>query len=362
MHSLLHAGFHLVMAASLSSALYGCATVKQRTLPSPVLATKHESLPPDVLADSETDWEKQAYRVGPGDSLLVAVYGHPELALTTYAGSAVAGGAMPRNVGFVVDNDGTVQFPLIGTVKVEGKTSDELRVYLEQALAKFVNGPRVTVQIMFNGSIRYHLLGQFSSPGMKYSDRPVRLMEAISLGGSVNMEKASLRTAYIARGKRRLPIDFRGLLREGDLSQNIRMHSGDIIVVPDNSTEQAFVFGNANGALPSGGAVPFRNGRLTLAQALASAGFSLQQRTASRLTRTIVIRSEGPRGQVFTVNARRILGGDAADFELEPGDVVFVPMTAYTKWNQMLAQLLPTLQTASGLLTPFVQMKYLTER
>jgi polysaccharide export outer membrane protein len=64
---------------------------------------------------------------------------------------------------------------------------------------------------------------------------------------------------------------------------------------------------------------------------------------------------------MFMVDAERILQGEAAPFELAPGDVVYVPTTAITDWNQALDQLLPTLQTISGLLTPFVQIKFLSE-
>jgi polysaccharide export outer membrane protein len=64
---------------------------------------------------------------------------------------------------------------------------------------------------------------------------------------------------------------------------------------------------------------------------------------------------------MFVVDAERILEGEAASFELAPGDVVYVPSTAITDFNQALEQLLPTLQTISGLLTPFVQIKFLSE-
>jgi polysaccharide export outer membrane protein len=56
-----------------------------------------------------------------------------------------------------------------------------------------------------------------------------------------------------------------------------------------------------------------------------------------------------------------ILDGEAGPFDLAPGDVVYVPPTAFTSWNEALQQLLPTLQTVSSLLTPFVQIKYLSE-
>ena len=152
---------------------------------------------------------------------------------------------------------------------VAGKTSEELHLFLEQELAHYVKEPKVTVQVLFNGSIRYYLLGQFVAPGLKYADRPMRLLEALALGDSIVLEKASLRGAYVSRDGKRLPVNFRRLLRDGDMRQNIRLHGGDMIFVPDNLSEQAFVFAGAAGSNARGGAVPFINGHLDILQALA---------------------------------------------------------------------------------------------
>jgi polysaccharide export outer membrane protein len=344
----------------------GCAHVPPvvvKPLPSPVLSHGRETLDAGLgLVDDDTEGgaDNDPYRVGPGDTVLVAVYGHPELSIAPYAG-ATLNAQSGRLGGLVIDNDGTIQFPLIGSVQVAGKSSEELRAFLQQELGVYVKDAKVTVQVVFTGSIRYYLLGQFTSPGLKYSDRPTRLLETLSLGGSINLERASLRTAYVARGNKRLPVDFRRLILEGDLKQNIRLRTGDIILVPDKTSEQAFVFGGSLSESARGSAVPFINGRLSLVQALAQAGFGYQERFQGRLSETHVIRSEGDRGELFIVDAARILDGEAGPFELAPGDVVFVPPTALTSWNQVLQQLLPSLQTISGLLTPFVQIKYLSQ-
>lgn len=328
-------------------------------LPSAVRSQQTETIPRELLDDAIGGRTGEAYRVGPGDVILVAVYGHPELSIGQYTASFVQGAE--RLAGLAVDNDGTLQLPLVGPVQVSGKTTTELRSYLEQQLAVYIKEPKVLVQVVFTSSIRYYLLGQFSTPGLKTSDRPLRLLEAMSLGGSVVMDHASLRSSYIARRGKRLPINFYRLVRDGDLTQNIKLESGDLVVVPDNASEQAFVFGGAVGSNPSGGAVQFVNGRLTLLQALAKAGFGFRERVQAKLSEVRVIRSEGDHGELFVIDAERILTGEAAPFELAPGDIVFVPTTALTNWNQALEQLLPSLQTISGLLTPFVQIKYLSQ-
>ncbi len=134
-----------------------------------------------------------------------------------------------------------------------------------------------------------------------------------------------------------------------------------MILVPDKTSEQAFVFGGAAGGGSRGTVVPFANGRLNLLQALAAAGFGYRDHAQGRLSETRVIRSAGARGELFTIDAARMFDGEVGPFELAPGDVVYVPATGITNWNEALAQLLPSLQTVSGLLTPFVQIKYLSE-
>jgi polysaccharide export outer membrane protein len=323
---------------------------------------RQEVLDRSLVAEIVGERDGDAYRVGPGDTLLVAVYGHPELSIAPYAGGMGSMAAdRSRLAGLVIDNDGTIQFPLVGTVQIAGKTSAELKKFLENELVAYVKDPKVTIQVVFAGSIRYYLLGQFTQPGLKYSDRPLRLLEALSLGGSVELDKASLRSAYIARKGKRLPINFYRLIREGDLTQDIRLRSGDVVLVPDNTNERAYVFGGAVGSNPKGGTVSFVNGRLTLLQALAQVGFGTTEQVQGKLSETYVIRSEADRGELFVIDAEQLMEGKAADFELAPGDVIYVPPTWVTSWNQVLAQLLPTLQAISGVLAPFVQIKYLSQ-
>lgn len=322
------------------------------------MSQEEEVLDPQTV-EAEINEDGQPYKVGPGDTLMVVVFGHPELAIGTYAnGATLAPNA--RTAGLVIDNDGTIQLPLIGSVDVAGKSTDELRVLLEQRLAQYVKDPKVTVQVIFNGSIRYYLLGQFAQPGVKFADRPMRLLEALALGGSVLLEQASLRGAYLSRGGKRLPVNFQRLLRDGDMKQNIRLKSEDTIFIPDNKGEVAFVFAGASGGA-KGGAVPFVNGQLDLLQALAMAGIGYRERAQGKLDEVRVIRSEFDRGKLFVVDAERILDGKAALFPLAPGDIVFVPESRVTSWNQMIEQILPSLQAVSALLNPFVQIKFLSQ-
>jgi polysaccharide export outer membrane protein len=178
----------------------------------------------------------------------------------------------------------------------------------------------------------------------------------MALGGGVDLSTADLYPAYVAQGNVKLPIDMHALLVNGDLSQNITLASNDLIVVPSSATENAFVFG----AVGKPGLVQFEAGHLSLLQALSVADLDLPNYTSARLSDVRVIRSAGRDGEFIVVNADLILQGKAASFDLEPGDIVFVPPTPVASWNQVLDMLLPSLTTVADILNPFVSIRYLS--
>src|ERR1039457_6774359 len=104
-----------LLVSSVQLITAGCAssppfTVKQ--MPSAIVAQRTETLDPKLVKQAtENAEENKPYLVGPGDSVLVAVYGHPELSIAPYVGGgAMMGGQMSRLAGLIVDNDGTIQF------------------------------------------------------------------------------------------------------------------------------------------------------------------------------------------------------------------------------------------------------------
>ncbi|MBU2788017.1 polysaccharide biosynthesis/export family protein [Acidithiobacillus sp. YTS05] len=345
-----------LLAGLIGAGLAGCASYPDdlrpgvnKPLPSAVVAQSDEQLSPATVHRLLN--QSITYHLGPGDVVSVSVYLHPDL-------SAPAPGVTSSGLeGALVSNDGNIQLPLLGVVHVEGMTTDQLRAHLTKLYAQYVIDPKVTVQLQVAHSIRYYLLGEFTKPGLVYSDRPVRLLEAMALGGSVDLANADLRGAYVVQNGRKLPVNFHALVIAGDLQQNIPLRSGDTVVVPSVSSMKAFVFG----AVKTPGPVPFVDGRLSLLQALSDAGMDTTQLTLARLSDIRVIRSEGTTGQFYVVNARKILEGQAAPFYLKSGDIVFVPQTTISSWNQAIQLLLPSLQAISTLLQPFVSIKFLSQ-
>lgn len=342
--------FLLVMPVWLTGCAesdFGQQQVHTQKMPSSVIASKPVYIPKKTV--DKLLHQPLAYHLGPGDIISVSVYLHPSLSASAGAGTGIPGA--------LVTNDGNIQLPLLGQVHVAGMTLEELRNKLTQIYGKYVVHPNVSIQLQVAHSIRYYLLGEFTTPGLKFSDRTLTLLDAMALAGSVNFAEADLRSAYVVQEGKKLPINFHQLINDGNLGENIELQSGDTVVVPSISNMRAFVFG----AVDKPGPVPFVDGRLGLLQALSAAGMNTTALTNAQLQDVRIIRSEGASGELITVNANAILQGKAAPFFLKSGDVVFVPQTAVSNWNQVIQQLLPSLQAISGVLNPFVSIKYLSQ-
>jgi polysaccharide export outer membrane protein len=164
------------------------------------------------------------YRIGPGDTLQVFVWNQPELTVTV-----------------PVRPDGMISTPLIEGVPAEGKTAGQLARDLEVALAEFVRNPKVSVMVTgFVGSFgdQIRVVGQAGKPqALSYRANMSLLDVMIAVGGLA--EFASGNRAVIVRqqgdGKQlRIPVKLNDLVNDGDISANVAMQPGDVLIIPES--------------------------------------------------------------------------------------------------------------------------------
>jgi polysaccharide export outer membrane protein len=292
---------------------------------------------------------EKEYLVGANDILYVNVKGHPEL-----SSPGIMVGGTNKVSGSRVDGLGRVHLPIAGSVAVAGMTIEQVTTHIQNVFRTYLKDPWVVVEISEYRSKPLYLLGQFNAPGTYYMDRAYSLMEGLALGNGLK-DIANLRAARIIRNGKTIPVDIYRLLQEGDQSQNIWLTANDVIFVPDDKNQNVFVFG----AVKKAGPVVMPNGRLTLAQALASADLN---EGSARPTHVRIIRSLSPtRGELLVLDLAQILRGEALPFPLSEGDVVYVPRNGVGSWNLAIQEILPSLQAISSLLQPFVQIKVLTD-
>ena len=294
-----------------------------------------------------------AYLIGPGDLLTITVYGHPELgggvtALPSAAGAASAA----RPGGIRVDETGSVRLPLLGSIPLAGMSAAQAEDRLRSAYTALIRDPWITVDVVEYRSRPLYLFGLFKNNGITYMDRPMTLLQGIALAGGID-NGGALRSARLSRGGKVQPVDIYELLANGDQRQNIWLHPGDAIYMPDKSVEQVFIFGAVNKA----GQVPMINGHLSLAQAIAA---STPLSTGYDFTRVRIIRSLSPtKGELLVVDFDRIMRGDAPPFNLSNGDIIYLPRTALGSWNDTMAEILPSIAAISAIMQPYVTLKYL---
>ncbi len=346
----------LLAAASLTACApayrdLAAGTVLKTGLPMPASAVVERRLD-TVPSLAPEPAPPAAYQIGPGDLLSVTVYGRPELSGSGAAAPQTGGQAAARPAGSRVDENGNLRLPLIGNVSVAGLSAAQAEERLRAAYRALVKEPWVSVEVLEYRSRPLYLFGNFKKPGVIYMDRPLTLLQGIALADGID-NGAALRSARLSRGGKVQPVDIYELLANGDQRQNIWLHPGDALYLPDKGIEQVFVFG----AVSKVGQVSMVNGQLTLAQAIAA---STPLTVGYDFSHVRIIRSLSPtRGELLVVDFDRIMKGEAAPFMLANGDVIYLPRTPLGGWNDAVSEILPSLTAVSTLLQPYVTLKFL---
>lgn len=162
--------------------------------------------------------EPKAYVIGPLDVLYIKVWKQPDLS-----------GAI--NVG----PDGMISMQLIGQIKADGLTANQLRDVITQKLKECcVNNPEgeVDVQVAKNNSKRYYVYGGVLKPGEFPLDRDTSVMDALSLVGDFK-EFANKKKIRILRGAKTYYFNYIEVSKGKHMEQNILLENGDRIFVQE---------------------------------------------------------------------------------------------------------------------------------
>jgi polysaccharide export outer membrane protein len=164
----------------------------------------------------------QEYRIGPGDNLRIAVWRYPEV-------SAIV----------PVRPDGKITTPLVEDLPATGKTSTQLARDIEKELSKYIQQPVVTVVVTgFVGP--YHqirIIGQAAKPQALPYRQDMSLMDVLIAVGGLTEFAAGNRASVIRNidGKRqKIDVRLNDLLKRGDISADMPMRPGDILVIPES--------------------------------------------------------------------------------------------------------------------------------
>ncbi|MFA4985614.1 MAG: SLBB domain-containing protein [Candidatus Brocadiia bacterium] len=188
----------------------------------------------------------EGYRIRPGDELSISVKEAPEF-----------------DGVYLVSDDGTVDFPEIGTIPAGGKTAAEAATAIREGLQKqYLSRATVRVSVSKYTPVRYFVLGMVRNPGA-FEIPPgssVSLLQALAFAGGV-LETADTSAINIIRtSKGTISVDLRPAFDKGNAICDQPVMENDIIIVLKKKELFAFVFG----AVTSPGRIDFPDDVMTV--------------------------------------------------------------------------------------------------
>ncbi len=166
---------------------------------------------------------EQLYLIGPGDGLKVFVWANPDLSTDV-----------------AVRPDGLITTPLVEDVQASGKTPTQLARELENKLSKYIRNPRVTVTVTrFVGRTteQIRVVGQATTPqALPYKENMTVLDVIIAVGGLTEFASGNKSTIVRTQNgvKQEISVRLDDLIRDGDISANVDMHPGDVLIIPES--------------------------------------------------------------------------------------------------------------------------------
>jgi len=180
------------------------------------------SAPPYPAAPQVAASPDYLYKIGPGDSVNVTVWRNPELSMTV-----------------TVRPDGKITAPLFEDLPAIGKDPTTLAREIEKVLAKYVRDPVVTVIVGgFVGPYpeQIRVVGEAAKPqALPYRQGMTMLDLMIAVGGLTDFADGNnasiLRTS---EGGRQYSVRLKDLIKRGDISANVDVKPGDILLIPQS--------------------------------------------------------------------------------------------------------------------------------
>lgn len=205
---------------------------------SPAVRTSFEKLVPLALAAAitsagcgstyhdydyakEYDPRKHEYVIGAADTLTINVWQNNDLSTTA-----------------LVRPDGTITMPLVGDLKVAGRTPSDVQGEITKRISQYVKAEAaiVTVAVSAVQSYRFTVTGSVVNPGSFQSQYYVSIADAIAMAGGPTRFADTENIEVIRQGadgkQRRIPINFDDIQTRKRAEANVVLVAGDTVFVP----------------------------------------------------------------------------------------------------------------------------------
>lgn len=278
------------------------------------------------------------YRISTSDVLSINLIEYPNITPSNNNNNN-ASASNPYAAGYPVDQQGYIQFPLVGRIKASGLTVSQFTNNLRSQLQRYLKYPDPQVKVVnFRGS-KFFIDGAVRQPGeFNMADAPISLYGAISMAGGATTEGDSNSVVLTRRGVQ-YELGLRDLQDMGISASQIYLQDGDSIHINRLDRNKVYVLGEFGEIKP----LEIPDHGLTLTQVIGqSKGLNPSTSNAAKV---YVVRDHGAASytDIYLVNLQTVTNLALANrFEMHPNDIVYVDPTGLTRWNRFINSVLPS--------------------
>jgi len=240
---------------------------------------------------------------------------------------------------YVIDQDGKIDLPFIGKVKINGYSLDQAQTVLEKKIKEYYKNPDLQIKIEEYNSSKAHVVGAVKNQiTLNLNQKPIKLIEAaITAGLNPGSGAKNLGTKGILRRDNNVyKINLENAFKNLDDKENFYIKKDDVIFI-DRNSDSIHVFGEI-----SKPGVYYPNLDYSLTELISTSGLNQMTANAKKI---YVIREnydEFLSVNIFQLDIQNpvnlIVG---KKFKLRSGDIIFVPPAKIVQWNRIISLLLP---------------------
>ena len=191
-----------------------------------VLFTQNKPVATQPAIASDRSEEKKLQKIlAPDDKILISIWDHDELSVGSLQGTY----SLAEEFGkwLMLDANGEVKLPQIGSVKLEGLTIKEATAYLEKAYSKYIQNPVINIRVLNN---QVTVLGEVKSPGIYiFSADHIRLTDVIGKAQGLT-EFSKSRKIKVIRDSTEFIVDLSNTASVS--AKELTVYPGDVIYIP----------------------------------------------------------------------------------------------------------------------------------
>ena len=276
------------------------------------------------------------YKLSPGDILSIYLWAYPDITPVT---SSVSSDQSAQANGYQIDQNGYIQFPMIGRYKAAGKSLTQVNQELRSQLARYLKTPDVIARVLSYQGQRFSVQGNVTKGGQfALSDQPVSVYTALGMAGGVNSQQGDNASITLVRQGRTYKLNTIELEKAGLSLHNLLIQPNDTLYVNSRENQKIYVMGESG----KNQSLPMRDQGMSLSDVLGES-LGLNPLSASR-SKIYVVRSQpnATHTEVYQMDLSSIADfGLANQFKMRSNDIVYVDASGLARWQRVINQVIP---------------------